>query len=188
MHRRITSNTTYAHKIDAYESKRCRTSVNGKHKHEEHSADRGYNSRSLDNLVHLPMPIQEAIRIPEVKVTVDEWWNKLKSSAMLARIQSKKQKRSDRGSTTKRQTSPWCNAPGLMPPKKNPNWTNKSSSTKRPSYNVVMHWRMIHRLMQCSLNKVPLHRNGQQPKYQMSFRDCQIGQAKPAMLVQHTLR
>ena len=51
------SNTSYAHKIDAYESPRFRFEEIFKQKHEEHGADHGYNSVSLHKQVHLPIPI-----------------------------------------------------------------------------------------------------------------------------------
>ena len=66
------------------------------------------------------------------------------------------------------------------------NWTINSRNSA--SHYVVMQCRMVQDPTQYSLNKVPLHRTRQQPKYEMYFRDCQIAQAKPAMLFHHTLR
>ena len=44
-------------------------------KHEEHIADRGYNSTSLSFLVHLPIPILKAMTISEATVAVDREWD-----------------------------------------------------------------------------------------------------------------
>ena len=68
-----------------------RFSENGKHKHEEHIADQGYNSLSLDSSVHLPIPIP--------KVAVDKECNEFQKSANLARIPSQEQKRCIRGAS-----------------------------------------------------------------------------------------
>ena len=133
------SDTIYAHKIEACESKRCRISESAKHKHEEQVADRGYISMSLYTLIHLPLPIPKAIRIPEAKVAVDREWNKLKNTSVLARIRSKKQKRSDRGNTAKRQTSSFLQLSWTCAISKDPKETINSRSTKRPSCYVVMH-------------------------------------------------
>ena len=66
------SNTFYAHKIDAYESPRFRINESGKQEHEEHIEDREYNSVSLYKLAHLLIPIPEAMKILEAKVAVDK--------------------------------------------------------------------------------------------------------------------
>ena len=73
MHQRRTNKYGLSSKKnDAYEPRRCRINASGNQKHKEHVADRGYNSMSLCNLVHLPIPIPEAMNIREPKVAVDK--------------------------------------------------------------------------------------------------------------------
>ena len=55
--RTLCADALHAHKIDAYESRRCRINESGKQKHEEHIADCVNNSSNLYNMVHLPKPI-----------------------------------------------------------------------------------------------------------------------------------
>ena len=76
----------------------------GKQKHEEHIADRGYKSLVFYSLVHLPIRIPKAVKIPEAKVAVRKEWDKLKNA------------RRNRGGTQRRQNRSLCKADGLKPP------------------------------------------------------------------------
>ena len=44
-------------------------------KHQDHTAPKGYASVDLFALVHTPIPIGKAMRIPEAKKAVDDEWH-----------------------------------------------------------------------------------------------------------------
>ena len=92
-------------KIEAYESRHSRINDRGKQNHEEHIADRGYNTKSLYNLVDLAKPVPQAMTTPEAKLAIDKEWDKFKSE---------KQTRSNRGSTHRKQNNARCNFFGLI--------------------------------------------------------------------------
>ena len=45
--------------------------------HEDHNADKGYNSINHHNLVHKFIPMPQAMKIPDVKAAVDKDWEKI---------------------------------------------------------------------------------------------------------------
>ena len=71
--------TGNAYKCEARELTRKRTTEIQNEDHEDHNAERGFNSMSLYNLVHKIIPLLQAMKIPDVKAAVDEEWNKLKN-------------------------------------------------------------------------------------------------------------
>ena len=166
MHQRKERLTVYPHKIDAYESWRCCSNENGKHKHEEHIADREYNSMSLYNLFQLPILFPKAMRIREAKVAVDQEWNKLKIRQFGNNSKSETKKKSSR-KHKKKATQFMLQRSWTLCHLKIPNWTINCRSTRGASYHVVIQWRMVQDPMQFSLNKVLLHRTWLLPMYLM---------------------
>ena len=45
--------------------------------HEDHIAEKGFNSLSHHNLVHKIIPVHQAMKIPDAMVAVDKEWEKL---------------------------------------------------------------------------------------------------------------
>ena len=65
--RRMIRKQFKAHKKEAQEPQQDRIQESGKQGHEEHFADRGYNSMSHYILVHMPIPIPREMKIPDAK-------------------------------------------------------------------------------------------------------------------------
>ena len=61
--------------------------------HEDHIAGKGENSSQHCNLVHLYVPVPQAVKIPAAKAVVDKEWEKLEkiSAWNLTKVKSKKQ-------------------------------------------------------------------------------------------------
>ena len=123
-------------KLMFYESRRCCISVNGKHKHEEHIADRIYNSVSLYSWVHLPIPVAKAMRIPEAKVAVFQGRNFSKTilpAWQESKVRNKKEvieKAHREGKTV----HSFCHVHGLVPPQKFQMGQEIPKRTKGASY------------------------------------------------------
>ena len=61
------------HIVDAHESARTRIGKTQSSDHEELLGEKGFNSLSCYNLVHKPIPILQAMEIPDAEAAVDKW-------------------------------------------------------------------------------------------------------------------
>ena len=88
-----TKTTKFACILEASESTRLRMGESLPNHHEDHIAGRGNNSPQHYNLVHIFIPMPQAMKIPEAKTAVDKEWEKLdKISAWnLTKVKSKKE-------------------------------------------------------------------------------------------------
>ena len=79
--------------VEAHESTRKRWESTLPKDHEDHIAERGFNSLSHYNLVHKFVPMPQAMKIPAAEAAVDKEWEKLaKISAWnLTKVRSKKE-------------------------------------------------------------------------------------------------
>ena len=71
--------TICAQKVAAHESKRCRIQEGIRNGHEDHIAERGYNSIPPCNLVRKSLPIPQAMKMPDAKAAVAKGRDKLKN-------------------------------------------------------------------------------------------------------------
>ena len=78
----------YAYKCEAHESTRTRTGKTQNKDHEDHIAEREFNSMSHYHLVRRPVPVLQAMKILGAKAGVDNKWERLKKFFSVARIQS----------------------------------------------------------------------------------------------------
>ena len=69
--------TKYASVVEADESSRKRMEGSLHQDHEDHIAGNGMNSLSRYNLVHIFIPMPQAMKIPNAKVAVDKEWENL---------------------------------------------------------------------------------------------------------------
>ena len=60
--------TICAQKVAAHESKRCRIQEGIRNGHEDHIAERGYNSIPQYNLARKSPPLPQAITLPDAKI------------------------------------------------------------------------------------------------------------------------
>ena len=74
--------TKHACIVEAHESTRKRLEPTLPKDHDDHRAERGYNSIGHCNLVHKFGPIPQALKIPDAKAVVDEAWKKLKKTSL----------------------------------------------------------------------------------------------------------
>ena len=65
---------------EASASTRMRMEASLPNYHEDHIAGRGDNSLQLKNLVHIFIPLPQAMKIPAAKAAVDEEWEKLEKT------------------------------------------------------------------------------------------------------------
>ena len=68
--------TKYACVVEAYESTRKRLESTLRRNHEDHIAEKGFNSINHYNLVHKIIPTPQAMKIPDAKAAVDKEWDK----------------------------------------------------------------------------------------------------------------
>ena len=69
--------TKHACIVEAHESTRKRLESTLPRSHEDHMAERGFNSMSHYNLVHKFIPMSQGMKIPDAKGAVDEEWETL---------------------------------------------------------------------------------------------------------------
>ena len=80
--------------------------------HEDHIAGEGFNSLSHHNLVHKPVPILQAMKIPDAKAAVDKEWDKFEK---LQAWKSRAKKKGIGKATKRRKDSSFCYADEPMP-------------------------------------------------------------------------
>ena len=73
------SKTFYACKCEAHELTRKVIPETQNKDHEDHTAERQFNSMSLESLVHKPIPVLQAMNIPDARTAADKEWDKLKN-------------------------------------------------------------------------------------------------------------
>ena len=84
--------------------------------HEDHIAERGFNSTSHYNLVHKFVPMPQAMKNPDAKAAMDKEWKKLKTLPAWQLDKVKSKKRGHSGSTRREKESPFCYIDGLLSP------------------------------------------------------------------------
>ena len=94
----LTRKPKYACIVEAHESTRKRLECTLPRSHEDHIAEKGYNSISHYNLVQKIIPMPQAMKIPDAKAAVDKDWEKLENSS-LAVGENEEQERYYSGST-----------------------------------------------------------------------------------------
>ena len=79
--------------LEACESTRLRMGESLPTHHEDHIAGKGDKSLQHGNLVHIFIPMHQALKIPEAKAAVDKEWEKLEkfSAWNLTKVRSKKE-------------------------------------------------------------------------------------------------
>ena len=85
--------TKHACIVEAHESTRKRLESTLPRNHEDHIAEKGFNSISHCNLVHEFVPMPQAMNVPDAKTAVDKEWEKLEklTAWQLDKVKSKKE-------------------------------------------------------------------------------------------------
>ena len=84
--------TRHACIVEAQESTRQRLESTLSRNHEDHIAERVFNSLTHYNLVHKSTPMPQATKIPDAKAAVDKEWKKLETipAWQLDKVKNKK--------------------------------------------------------------------------------------------------
>ena len=83
----------YAGIVEAHEWTKTRIETTQRRDHDDLSAAKEVNSLSHSNIVHKPIPILQAMKIPDVKAQVDREWEKLEKlpAWQVTKVKSKKE-------------------------------------------------------------------------------------------------
>ena len=108
--------TKHACIVAAHESTSKRLESTLSQDHEDHIAERGFNSTSHYNLVHKFVPMPQAMKNPDAKAAMDKEWKKLKTLPAWQLDKVKSKKRGHSGSTRREKESPFCYIDGLLSP------------------------------------------------------------------------
>ena len=98
--------TKHACIVEAHESTRKRLESTPPKDHEDHIAEKWFNSSSHCNLVHKFIPMPQAMKIRDAKAAVDKEWEKLEHCKH-GKYQGKEQKGGHPRSTKKTKNSPF---------------------------------------------------------------------------------
>ena len=167
--------------LEASESTRMRVEGNSTEKIMDHIAGKGDNSLQHYNLIHIFIPMPQAMKIPAAKKQpVDKEWKKLEKIPAwdLTKVRNKSEV-IDEARTKGIQV----HFSSLMDTchLKIAELETKHQKTKVESYSEVILWKTIRCLMQYSPNKGHQHHKWQQQKLWISSPDCQGAQDKQLM-------
>ena len=97
--------TMHASIVEAHESTRKRLESTPPRSHEDHIAEKGFNSISHDNSEHKFIPMLQAMKILDAKAAVNKEWEKLDKGASMTIGHGKEQNEGHPGSTQRKKKS-----------------------------------------------------------------------------------
>ena len=121
----------------AHESTRKRLESSPPKDHEDHVAERGFNSMSHHNLAYKFVLMPQAMKIPEAKKSSGSRMGEVRKVASVAIVQNKEQKGGHSASTKRDKGSPFCCIDGHLSSQKMRSWNRSIKSTLDQSCSEV---------------------------------------------------
>ena len=123
--------------VESFESTRHRAESLQSRNHEDHTAGKGFTSMTHYNLVHMFIPMPQAMKISDAKSCRGQGMEELETIPAweLEKVKSKKEGYS--GCTKRQKESPLCYTDGHTSPQERGFRTQISKNTKEKAYSVV---------------------------------------------------